>query len=52
VGRRATSIAVVEESGIVVGVAQIKVIGGEADLLKRFVEPVALRSGIGRTLFA
>jgi hypothetical protein len=32
--------------------AQIKVIGGEADLLKLFVEPIALRSGIGRTLFA
>jgi len=49
---RSTSIAVVEENGIVVGVAQIKVIGGEADLLKLFVEPTALRSGIGRTLFA
>jgi GNAT superfamily N-acetyltransferase len=37
---------------MVVGVAQIKVIGSEADFLKLFVEPTALRSGIGRTLFA
>jgi GNAT superfamily N-acetyltransferase len=37
---------------MVVGVAQIKVIGSEADFLKLFVEPTGLRSGIGRTLFA
>jgi GNAT superfamily N-acetyltransferase len=49
---RSTSIAVAEESGIVVGVAQIKVIGSEADLLKLFVEPTALRGGVGRALFA
>jgi Acetyltransferase (GNAT) domain len=49
---RSTSIAVAQENGMVVGVAQIKVIGSEADFLKLFVEPTALRSGIGRTLFA
>ena len=36
----------------IVGVAQIKVVGSEADLLKLFVEPTTLRGGIGRTLFA
>jgi GNAT superfamily N-acetyltransferase len=49
---QSTSIAVAEQDGRLVGVAQIKVIGGEADLLKLFVEPTALRSGIGRALFA
>jgi GNAT superfamily N-acetyltransferase len=49
---RSTSIAVAEENGIVVGIAQIKVIGSEADLLKLFVEPTALRVGIGRALLA
>jgi GNAT superfamily N-acetyltransferase len=47
-----TSIAIAEQDGRLVGVAQIKVIAGEADLLKLFVEPTALRSGIGRALFA
>jgi GNAT superfamily N-acetyltransferase len=49
---RSTSIGVAEENGILVGVAQIKVVGSKADLLKLFVEPTALRSGIGRSLFA
>src|SRR2546423_13725352 len=48
---RSTSIAIAEENGKIVGVAQIKVIGNEADLLKLFVEPKALRGGIGRGLF-
>src|SRR5262252_1613332 len=47
-----TSIAVAEDGGTVVGVAQVKVIGNEADLLKLFVEPCALRRGVGGTLFA
>jgi GNAT superfamily N-acetyltransferase len=47
-----TSIAVAEREGQIVGVAQIRVSGGEADLLKLFVEPTALRRGIGETLFA
>jgi len=48
---RSTLIAVAEEDGKIVGVAQIKVVGSEADLLKLFVEPTTLRSGVGRTLF-
>lgn len=48
---RSSSIAIAEENGEIVGVAQIKVVGSEADLLKLFVEPTRLRGGIGRTLF-
>ena len=47
-----TPIAVAELNGKSIGVAQIKVVEGEADLLKLFVEPSALRSGIGKALFA
>jgi GNAT superfamily N-acetyltransferase len=46
-----TSIAVAEKDGKIVGIAQIKVVGSEADLLKLFVEPTTLRGGVGRTLF-
>lgn len=49
---RSTSIAVAEQDGRLVGVAQIKIVGNEADLLKLFVEPTALRRGIGKALFA
>jgi len=48
---RSTSIAVAEKNGKIVGVAQIKVVGSEADLLKLFVEPMMLRGGVGRALF-
>jgi GNAT superfamily N-acetyltransferase len=48
---RSTSIAVAETDGKIVGVAQIKVVGSQADLLKLFVEPTTLRNGVGRTLF-
>lgn len=48
---RSTSIVVAEEHGRIVGVAQVKVVGREADLHKLFVEPTALRGGVGRTLF-
>ena len=47
-----TRIAVAERGGKVVGVAQVKVMGNKADLLKLFVEPTALRCGIGSRLFA
>jgi len=47
-----TPIAVAEHSGKVVGVAQVKVMGNEANLLKLFIEPTALRRGVGRTLLA
>ena len=50
---QSTSIAVVaERDGRLIGVGQIKVVGSEADLLKLFVEPTVMHSGIGRTLFA
>src|SRR5258708_35467086 len=45
-----TPIAVAERNGKPFGVAQIKVVDGEADLLKLFVEPSALRSGAGKAL--
>jgi GNAT superfamily N-acetyltransferase len=48
---RSTSIVVAEAQGKVVGVAQVKVVGKEADLLKLFVEPTAVRVGVGRALF-
>jgi GNAT superfamily N-acetyltransferase len=47
---QSTSIAVAELGGNPVGVAQVTVVGSEAELLKLFVEPAALRKGIGRTL--
>jgi GNAT superfamily N-acetyltransferase len=49
---RSTSIAVAEDRGNIVGVAQVRVVGNEAELLKLFVEPTALRGGIGKALFS
>jgi GNAT superfamily N-acetyltransferase len=49
---RSTPIAVAERDGRLIGVAHIKVVRSEVDLLKLFVEPTVMRSGIGRTLFA
>ncbi len=40
------------DNGEVVGLAQIKVDGREAELARLFVEPDLLRTGAGRTLFA
>lgn len=48
---RSTSIVVAEENGRIVGVAQVKVAGKEAELLKLFVEPTVLRRGVGKALF-
>ena len=45
-----TPIAVAEHDGRPIGVAQVKVVDDEADLLKLFVEPSALRSGTGKAL--
>ena len=47
-----TPIAVAELGGKVVGVAQVKVLGNEAELLKLFVEPSTLHRGVGRTLLS
>jgi GNAT superfamily N-acetyltransferase len=44
-------IAVAAQGDSVVGVAQVKISGAEADLQKLFVEPAALRGGVGRALF-
>lgn len=49
---RSTTIGVAEQRGRLIGVAQMKVMGSKADLLKLFVEPTTLRSGIGSELFA
>jgi GNAT superfamily N-acetyltransferase len=48
---KSTQIAVAEDNANLVGVAQVKVVDSEADLLKLFVAPGTLRSGIGRVLF-
>ena len=45
-----TLIAVAEHGGEPIGVAQVKVVNDEADLLKLFVEPSALGSGTGKAL--
>jgi GNAT superfamily N-acetyltransferase len=47
---KSTRIAATEHGGKVVGIAQVKFAGNEADLLKLFVEPTAFRCGIGRSL--
>jgi len=47
-----TSIAVADDDGKPIGVAQVQVAGDEAVLLKLFVEPDALRTGVGRALLA
>jgi len=48
---RSTYLRVAESDTAVVGVAQVKVVDADADLLKLFVEPDQLKSGIGRLLF-
>ena len=40
----------VREDGVL-GVAQVRMVGNDADLLKLFVEPAALRGGVGKALF-
>jgi GNAT superfamily N-acetyltransferase len=48
---QSTHIQVAERDCTVVGLAQVKVAGTDADLLKLFVEPALLGSGVGRLLF-
>jgi GNAT superfamily N-acetyltransferase len=45
-------IAIAEQAGTILGVAQVRMTGSDADLLKLFIEPSALRGGVGRMLFA
>ena len=47
----ATRIVVAEDDNSLAGVAQVRVIDAEVDLLKLFIEPSRLRNGIGRILF-
>ena len=47
-----THVAIAEERGGIFGVAQVNVRARDAELLKLFVEPTALRRGVGRTLFS
>lgn len=49
---RTTQLQVAERDAVAVGLAQLKVTGGDAELMKLFVEPDLLGSGIGRLLFA
>jgi GNAT superfamily N-acetyltransferase len=49
---RTTLVAVAESESGVAGVVQIKVADAEVDLLKLFIEPRKLRSGIGSFLFS
>jgi GNAT superfamily N-acetyltransferase len=48
---QSTHLQVAERETAVVGLAQVKVAGADADLLKLFVEPALLKSGVGRLLF-
>jgi GNAT superfamily N-acetyltransferase len=48
---QSTHIQVAERYSNVVGLAQVKVTGADAELLKLFVEPALLGSGVGRLLF-
>jgi len=47
-----TELCVAEHDGALVGVAQVTVTDGIADLQKMFVEPDAIGLGIGKALFA
>ena len=47
-----THVAIAEEDGRILGVVQIKISAGTAELLKLFIEPELLQRGTGRTLFA
>ena len=48
---QSTHIQVAIRDSAVAGLAQVKVTGTDADLLKLFVEPALLGSGVGRLLF-
>ena len=48
---RTTQLQVAERDTTVLGLAQLKVTDSEAELMKLFVEPTLLRSGVGRLLF-
>ena len=49
---KSSSVGVAEMADNIVGVVQVEVANGEAELLKLFVEPKMLRTGFGRILFS
>jgi GNAT superfamily N-acetyltransferase len=51
-GLETTHVAVAEEDCKILGVVQVRINAGNADLLKLFVEPELLRKGTGKALFA
>ncbi len=46
-----THVAVADSDGTPAGIVQVGVDGDDAELLKLFVDPAAMRGGIGRCLF-
>src|SRR5436190_455422 len=48
---KSTHVQVAERGKIIAGLVQIKVADTDAELLKLFVEPALLRSGVGSLLF-
>ena len=46
-----TDVAVAERDDRIIGVAQVKIEGQDAELLKLFIEPDAIGAGAGRALF-
>src|SRR6266446_5639502 len=48
---KSTHVQVAERATFLAGLAQVKVTDTDADLLKLFVEPALLRSGVGSVLF-
>jgi GNAT superfamily N-acetyltransferase len=44
-------VRVAERDAIIVGLAQIRLVGDIADLMKLFVEPALMGAGVGRLLF-
>jgi len=48
---RETHMQVAEEAQGIVGLVKVKVDGGDAELLMLFVDPVSIRTGVGKILF-
>lgn len=46
-----TDVAVAERASKIAGVAQVRIVEQEAELLKLFVDPRAIGSGVGQALF-
>lgn len=46
-----TNLQVAEQDAAVVGLAQVRITGADADLVRLFVEPALIGTGVGRLLF-